>query len=411
MHHAERGLFELRRGRLLYVTDASGSSRAGSGQGVPSSSKSGLNGASAPVASVTPAPSTAPDCPPESVLLASVEGLKPETLDTLRKMAQGQLRLILTRHRAQAMGLGEDVGPEVSLGLNGVSRPDEILRLSSATGTLPMGHPDLRSATRAEAAGLTLARLGRLLPAVVAVPVDSLRVPALRHLLESGTVLRVSPEEVGILASEPSVEVTFVSEAPVPLEEAENARFILFRESSGLQEHVAVLIGDRETWPDPVPVRLHSACLTGDLFGSLRCDCGEQLRRSISHFASQGGGVLLYLSQEGRSIGLGNKFRAYTIQEGGLDTVDADCTLGFGADERRYDHAVQMLRYLGIDAIQLLTNNPEKVRAMEEAGIRVLDRKALHGTLNRHNLPYVRAKVHRAGHWLQGMLARGIPGG
>lgn len=368
------------------------------------------NGTPAPTG-VTASDSHTPSYPsPEAVLLASVEGLKPETLDTLRQLARGQLRLILTRHRAQAMGLEAGTSTEVSLGLNGESHPDQILRLSSATGTPPLPHPDLRQATPEESAGLTLARLGRLLPAVVAIPADPLRVPGLRQLLESGTVLQVSPEEVRTLASEPSVEVTFVSEAPVPLEEAENARFILFRESSGLQEHVAVLIGERENWPDPVPVRLHSACLTGDLFGSLRCDCGEQLRRSISHFAAQGGGVLLYLSQEGRSIGLGNKFRAYTIQEGGLDTVDADCTLGFGADERRYDHAVQMLRYLGISTIQLLTNNPEKVRAMEVAGIQVLDRKPLHGTLNRHNLPYVRAKVHRAGHWLQSMLYNGIPG-
>ena len=410
MHHAERGLFELRRGRLLYVSEPGGSIPGENGSKPIASLVSVQNGAPASTATTKPDVRTSPHPSPEPVLLASVEGLKPETLNTLRELARGQLRLILTRHRAQAMGLEAGASSEVSLGLKGESHPDQILRLSSATGTPPLSYPDLRHASPEESAGLILARLGRLIPAVVAVPADPLRVPGLRHLLDSGTVLRVSPEEVRTLASEPSVEVTFVSEAPVPLEEAENARFILFRESSGLQEHVAVLIGERENWPDPVPVRLHSACLTGDLFGSLRCDCGEQLRRSISHFAAEGGGVLLYLSQEGRSIGLGNKFRAYTIQEGGLDTVDADCTLGFGADERRYDHAVQMLRYLGISTIQLLTNNPEKVRAMEMAGIRVLDRKPLHGTLNRHNLPYVRAKVLRAGHWLQGMLYNGIPG-
>ena len=115
--------------------------------------------------------------------------------------------------------------------------------------------------------------------------------------------------------------------------------------------------------------------------------------------------MLLYLAQEGRSIGLGNKLRAYTLQQEGLDTVDADCALGFGPDERRYDAAVEMLRYLQVERIQLLTNNPEKVRALQVGGIEVAERQPLYGTLNRHNLPYVKAKVDRAGHWLTDMLS------
>jgi len=204
--------------------------------------------------------------------------------------------------------------------------------------------------------------------------------------------------------------VTYVSEGPVPLEYAEHARFMVFREATGLLEHVAVVIGDPECWPDPVPVRVHSACLTGDLFGSLRCDCGEQLRRSLGVFAARGGGVLLYLAQEGRGIGLGNKMRAYSLQDSGLDTVDADGVLGFGDDERRYDSAVAMLRYLRVERVQLLTNNPAKVQALVDGEIEVVDRKPLFGTLNRHNLPYVKAKIDRAGHWLADMLAGGLSG-
>ena len=169
---------------------------------------------------------------------------------------------------------------------------------------------------------------------------------------------------------------------------------------------MAIVIGARDNWPDPVPVRLHSACLTGDLFGSLRCDCGEQLRGSLRVFAASGGGVLLYLAQEGRGIGLGNKLRAYLLQQEGLDTIDADGALGFGADERRYYAGIEILRHLGIQRIQLLTNNPEKVRALREGGIEVVDRQPIFGTVNRHNLPYVMAKVQRAGHLLDEMLAR-----
>jgi GTP cyclohydrolase II len=219
-------------------------------------------------------------------------------------------------------------------------------------------------------------------------------------------MLQADASEVRDFVDAAGAEIVLVGEAPVPLVEAEDSRFMLFREAHGLQDHVAILVGPQSGWPDPVPVRLHSACLTGDLFGSLRCDCGEQLHASMDFFATRGGGVLLYLAQEGRGIGLRNKFRAYELQEGGLDTIEADGTLGFGPDERRYDVAAKILEALDVRRIELLTNNPQKVAAMEEAGITVVRRVPLHGKLNRHNLPYVRAKVQRAGHWLGDMLSQ-----
>jgi len=294
--------------------------------------------------------------------------------------------------------------------LNGETDPDQILRLSSAIGNYAAKTLDLREASTPEVGGLTLAKLGGLLPAVVSTSADPTSAPELRSLLESGAVLAATTAQIEAMAANVRVELTYVSAGPVPLEDAEDARFMCFREANGLLEHVAIVIGKRESWPDPVPVRLHSACLTGDLFGSLRCDCGEQLRGSLRVFAASGGGVLLYLAQEGRGIGLGNKLRAYLLQQEGLDTVDADLTLGFGADERRYDAGVEILRHLGIERIQLLTNNPEKVRAVREGGIHVMNRQPLYGTLNRHNLQYVTAKVHRAGHWLGDMLSGAIPG-
>ena len=373
MHDAERGLFDLRQGRPLFVTTPSGHT------------------------------------PCVAVLVATVEGLRRQTLEQLRRFDGGGVRLAVTHHRAQAMGLNNGLG-DVSLGLNGETSPDQILRLSSATGNYVTDTLDLREASAPEVGGLTLARLGGLLPAIVGVPVDPATALELRTLLESRAILAATTVQIDTMAGNVQVEVTQVSDGPVPLEEAEDARFLFFREGNGIFEHVAILIGNRERWPDPVPVRVHSACLTGDLFGSLRCDCGEQLRGSLRIFAAGGGGVLLYLAQEGRSIGLGNKLRAYGLQQEGLDTVDADCMLGFGADERRYDAAVAMLRQLQIERVQLLTNNPEKVRAVREGGIQVMDRQPLYGTLNRHNVRYVRTKVQRAGHWLGDMLSGAVPG-
>lgn len=359
------------------------------------------------------------------ILAAAVEGVEADLLDRMRRLGQGPLQLILTTHRGNVLGLsgegaGRSNGASPAGGSNGTRPADvglalvepvdaeRIVELASGRRTLEESGAAARAATPPESAGVALVRMGGLLPALVCIAADPEN-PELATELASGAILQVETPLIEAMAATNAVDMLPVSGAVVPLEEAGNARFILFREAHGLQDHVAILIGDREDWPDPVPVRLHSACLTGDLFGSLKCDCGEQLRGSLRYFAESGGGVLLYLAQEGRGIGLGNKFRAYTLQEGGLDTVDADHVLGFGADERRYDVAVEMLRQLDIGRVQLLTNNPEKMRAVRDGGILVLDRQPLHGTLNRHNLPYVKAKVERAGHWLQDMLAMGLP--
>ena len=376
MHEAERGLFDLQRGRPLCVRAL------------------GDNGDAC------------------TVLLATVEGLNTKTLKQIRGIGDGRICLVVTGYRAEAMGLtSPDHGrAAVSLALSGPVTPDEILNLSSSTGNYRIGSVDVRQASPPEVGGLTMARLGRLIPAVVAVTVGESTASDVRELVDSGAVLSVTTSQIDAMASAVRVEVTHVSDGPVPLREAENARFMSFREANGILEHVAVIIGDRSNWPDPIPVRIHSACLTGDLFGSLRCDCGEQLQGSLRVFSSRGGGVLLYLAQEGRGIGLGNKLRAYALQQEGLDTVDADCMLGFGADERTYDAAVEMLRHLDVRRIQLLTNNPEKVRAVRESGIEVVGREALYGTLNPHNQRYVKAKVQRSGHWLGEMLSGAISG-
>lgn len=369
MHDAERALFELRQGRSLYVTAA----------GEP------------------------------GALIATVDGLADTALEALRD--EGPLRLAVTRHRAISMGLVPAAAMEeargVSLSLNGEG-PEQILHLAMAKGRFSIDRRDVRRATSVEVGGLILARLGRLLPAVVSAAVNPGDSPALRDAIANGAALSVTSTQIDELADKVDVRVTQVSEGPVPLAAAEYARFVFFREAHGLLGHVAVLVGRQEDWPDPVPVRIHSACLTGDLFGSLRCDCGEQLRGSLRHIAGSGGGVLLYMSQEGRDIGLANKLRAYTLQEHGLDTVDADGVLGFGADEREYVAAVEMLKALGVARVRLLTNNPAKMEALRAGGIDVQDRRPLYGTLNRHNLPYVKAKMQRAGHWLADMLS-GVP--
>ena len=159
--------------------------------------------------------------------------------------------------------------------------------------------------------------------------------------------------------------------APVPLEGAPETEFVVFRGGEGLRDQVAVLVGGPNLLQS-VAVRLHSACLTGDLFGSLKCDCGDQLRRTARWMAENGGGILLYLDHEGRGNGIANKIRAYKLQAQGYDTYEADEALGFELDERRFDFAAEMLRQLGVSRVHVLTNNPEKAAALRRAGLDVV---------------------------------------
>ncbi|ADC71786.1 GTP cyclohydrolase II [Thioalkalivibrio sp. K90mix] len=375
MHNADRGIFDLRRGHPVLLSGEQ-----------------------------------------SSVLVAAVEGLTPVLLDRLTHMTGGRPRLILTPHRASAMGWPQPLAEGwegVALEFAPGTDPEALFTLASAPEASNEGeHPahaldqaEVRPAEPAEVAALELARAGRLLPAVVSARVPEPVPEAIHSALADGMFLDVGEREARAVAHHPRLELAYVSEAPVPLADAPVTRFMLFREGNGILEHVAVVIGEPNEWPDAVPVRLHSACLTGDLFGSLRCDCGDQLRLGVKTINESGGGVLLYLAQEGRGIGLANKLRAYTMQTAGLDTIDSDCQLGFEADGRRYDAAVEMLEFLGIDTVRVLTNNPAKIEALRAGGIRVVAREPVHGTLNPHNLRYLSTKADRGGHWLQELLA------
>jgi GTP cyclohydrolase II len=163
------------------------------------------------------------------------------------------------------------------------------------------------------------------------------------------------------------------------------------------KEHVALTVGE-VAGGDPPLVRIHSECLTGDVFGSQRCDCGEQLAMTMDALQAARRGVLLYLRQEGRGIGLANKIRAYALQEQGLDTVDANRALGLADDLRDYRIAAEMLRDLGVRAVALITNNPQKIDGLEHYGVRVVKRLPVHVAPNGHNRPYLEAKRERMGH-------------
>ncbi|CCP13390.1 GTP cyclohydrolase II [Stenotrophomonas maltophilia SKK35] len=237
-----------------------------------------------------------------------------------------------------------------------------------------------------------MARLGLLLPAMVAVRLDA------------GDATFDGAAEVALCdlaegAAHAAHDYELVARSPVPLRDVGMTTFAVFRGGVAQRDQVAIIVGE----PDlsaVVPVRVHSSCLTGDLFGSLKCDCGDQLRRGLRKLKELGGGVLLYLDQEGRGTGIAAKMRAYGYQHDGLDTIDADAQLGFGADERRYGSAVAMLHGLGIARVALLSNNPTKAQRLRNAGIEVLDCIPVTGEITAENEHYLRTKADRAGHML-----------
>lgn len=339
-----------------------------------------------------------------AVLVLAAEAATAESLRTLADTAMAEPALVLTARRAAVLGLAR-------IGLRPIVVTFET-RLSSemvhaladplsAAAPIPVSPGGLSEAAAysCETAAVLLAKTARLLPAAVVAPIadpdaDDLAKWASRHDLlwiDAGDVFQYDFTAARTLKP--------VSEARVPLLGAENARIIAFRPLDGGLEHLAVILGEPQP-PAPVLTRLHSECFTGDLLGSLRCDCGDQLRGAIREICAAGGGLLLYLAQEGRGIGLVNKLRAYELQDRGFDTLEANEQLGFDADERVYVPAAQMLRQLGFDHVRLLTNNPAKVDGLARCGI-IVDERVPHAfPTNRHNEIYMRTKAGRGGHLL-----------
>ena len=241
-------------------------------------------------------------------------------------------------------------------------------------------------------AAMGLAKIGRLLPALLAVPLAAAGAKH-RGLVEvsTGDILAYAESEVAGLRQ--------IVSADVPLNGAPDSRVVAFRSEGSAMEHLAIVIG-RPNQNDAPLVRIHSECFTGDLLGSMRCDCGEQLRGAIRRMAEDGAGVLLYLAQEGRGIGLVNKLRAYKLQDRGLDTMDANRVLGWGVDERNFLIGATMLRLMGINRVRLLTNNPDKLDAMTACGIDVIGREPHMFAPNGVNDEYLATKAARFGHML-----------
>lgn len=317
------------------------------------------------------------------LLVFPAENLDLASAAVLEKLAQGRANLILTPQRLRRLGVERMTPGLIALPKIDVERVGALLADEEASVDAPVANPGA-----AEEAALDLLRLATLLPgAVVAPALDPM--PQLQQL--SGC-------DVRSFRAKKVLSLHLVGRAPVPLEGAPNSEIAVFRGGEGLRDQAAVIVGKPDL-AGPVHVRLHSACLTGDLFGSLKCDCGDQLRHTARFMAENGGGVILYLDQEGRGNGLANKVRAYRLQAQGHDTYEADEILGFGLDQRRFGYAARMLDLLGVTRVRLMTNNPAKIEALRAAGLDVTDQR-IQGRPTPQNIHYLATKRDRAGHYL-----------
>jgi GTP cyclohydrolase II len=335
-------------------------------------------------------------------LTAAPETIGDAGLARLQAMGDGQLQLVLTPQRATVLGFGMAASPAISLALAAPLSADVLSRLADPTAAparMPARLSPGELPQNVAAAAIELAKLARLLPAAILAPLRLQSVAGVAAWARSRDLLDVSVDAIDCYQVVAARSLEIVSEARVPLAGAENARVVAFRPGDGGTEHLAIIIGEPPR-DRPVLARIHSECFTGDLLGSLRCDCGDQLRGAIAEIGRSGQGLLLYLAQEGRGIGLVNKLRAYRLQDRGVDTFDANEQLGFHADERVYLPAAEMLRQLGFREVRLMTNNPAKVEGLERCGIAVVERVPHVFPANGHNERYLETKAAKFGHLL-----------
>jgi len=324
---------------------------------------------------------------PAPQLAAAVETLSPARLAALGP----DVVLVLTARRAETLKARAYDGDIARVAVPADADLGWLRALADPAGDLmtPMKGPlkTLREGDAGPArAAVGLVKTAHLLPAVLMAPLSD-AVPGLTHL--PATLLPAA------LAAE--AQFAPVSAGSLPMQAAGRGRLHVLRADG--EEHFAVEVGqpDRDR---PVLARLHSACFTGDVLGSLKCDCGPQLHAALARMGAEGAGVLLYLNQEGRGIGLANKMRAYSLQDQGFDTVEANHRLGFEDDERDFRIGAALLRQLGFSAVRLLTNNPAKVAMLESHGVRVVERVPLKVGRGPENAAYLDTKAAKSGHLL-----------
>jgi len=341
-----------------------------------------------------------------SILLTPAELIKDDTVDQFSNLAKSRPIILLSSNRCKAIGINTDNEP-CSILINKNWTSSDIMSIC-----LPISNqkkPEItgvisESTTGIASSSLLILRQARLLPAAIISLVSYIPVENIRDWCFKNNLIHVDLEDIIIYEKVSADSLIMEVKANVPLACTENCEIMMFRPRDGGHEHFCLIFGKtreikKTSRINPI-VRIHSQCITGDILDSLKCDCGEQLKHSIKMMADADEGVLIYLAQEGRDIGLLNKLRAYSLQESGMDTVQANENLGFNDDERLYYPAKEILSQLKISQVRLITNNPKKVNHLNNLGINVTERIPITIKPNKHNKNYLNTKSKKSGHLL-----------
>ena len=338
-----------------------------------------------------------------SVLLVASELIEKSTIDQLSKLALSRPNIILSKNRSKAIGISGADGP-CSFLIKNNWELDDILslcmplanhKIPKIDGALPESHKGIVSSC------ILLLRQSRLLPAGLMAIISNITVEQINKWAFDKNLIHVNTSDIKSYEQVSASNLVMSVKAKVPIQHTENCEIFIFRPKDGGNEHFCLVFGKtRKLKSDHALVRIHSQCITGDVLDSLKCDCGQQLKQSIKLMAEADEGILIYLAQEGRDIGLLNKLRAYSLQENGMDTVEANEDLGFNDDERLYYPAKEILAQLKIKNVKLITNNPKKIEHLKNLGINVTKRVPIKINPNRHNKKYLETKSKKSGHIL-----------
>ena len=338
-----------------------------------------------------------------SVLLVASELIENHTINELSKIALSRPNIILSKNRSKAIGINGVDGP-CSILIKNDWELDDILslcmpltyhKIPKIDGALPESYGGVVSSC------ILLLRQSRLLPAGLMAIISNVTIEQINKWAFDKNLIHVDTSDIKSYEKVSANSLFMSVKAKVPILHSENCDIIIFRPKDGGDEHFCLVFGKNRTLKsDNALVRIHSQCITGDILDSLKCDCGQQLKQSIKLMAKADEGILIYLAQEGRDIGLLNKLRAYSLQENGMDTVEANEDLGFNDDERLYYPAKEILNQLKIKNVKLITNNPKKVEHLKNLGINVTKRVPIKITPNKHNKKYLKTKSDKSGHFL-----------
>ena len=344
-----------------------------------------------------------------AAIIQAAELTTAKGLELISQLAGSEPSVVITNRRSAAIRLNTETRQVISVSIPSQGGIELVHRLAnpifeSQGGFDPINQKELDNLPVVPEAtdglapkAVQLVKFARLLPSVILSRIPYAEMTRLSGWSKSDSLLAVDARLIDSLPEMRAQRLVKAVSAQVPLIDSEETRLIAFRPVDGGEEHIAIVIGDPDV-TQGVLVRLHSQCLTGDLLGSLRCDCGDQLRGAIKAISEYGGGVVVYLAQEGRDIGLVNKLRAYNLQDLGSDTVEANHQIGFEVDERIYAPAAEILKQLGIKKVKLLTNNPNKIDQLASTGIEVVERVKHAFPPNPHNREYLKTKAAKTGH-------------